>query len=341
MKKKSLAIALLSILPLAAAQAQTSVQIYGIADASIGIEDTDAPGEDSRTVISSGTQSTSRIGFRGTEDLGNGLKALFNVEAGYAIDTGASDTAGLFQRRAVVGLQGAFGTITVGREYGPIAAVAQSADPLGHGFYGSSLTGFGNGRLTRRLSNSVNYKSDPFAGGLTFLAAYSAGERQTDDPSGSLVGAAVEYKNGPLYLGAGYQQTERLATGDDKEYTVGAGFTVGAFDLRAVYMEAEPEGPNNEFKYATVGGIYTAGPNKFYASVHQQRLENGARGNGFSLAYSYTLSKRTNLYSSYGRVRNNGLGVFGLTSAGGTFAPPATAPGADPQVFNVGVRHSF
>jgi predicted porin len=340
MKKKSLAIALLSLLPLGAAHAQTSVQIYGIADASIGIEDNDAPGEDRRTVISSGTQSTSRIGFRGTEDLGNGLKALFNIEAGVALDTGAGDAAGTFQRRAVVGLQGSFGTITIGREYSPIAAVAQSADPLGHGFYGSTLTGFGAGRQTRRLSNSVNYKSEALSG-FTVLAAYSAGERQTSDPSGSLVGAAVEYKNGPLYLGAGYQQTERLATGDDKELTVGAGYTFGAFDLRAAYMEADPEGANNEYKFTTVGGVFTAGPNKFYASLHQQKLETGAKGNGFSLAYSYALSKRTNLYSSYAHVRNNGRAAFGMASAGGSFAPPVTALGADPSVFNVGVRHSF
>ncbi len=339
MKKTSLAIALLSLLPLAA-HAQTSVQIYGIADASIGIEDTDAPGEDSRTVISSGTQSTSRIGFRGTEDLGNGLKALFNIEAGVALDSGAQDAAGTFQRRAVVGLQGSFGTITVGREYGPIAAVAQSADPLGHGFYGSTLTSFGTNRMTRRLSNSVNYKSDPLSG-FTVLAAYSAGERQTDNPSGDLLGAAVEYKNGPVYLGAGYQQTENLATGDNKEYALGAGFTAGAFDFRAAWLQADPTGANNEYTFTTLGGVYTAGPNKFYASVHQQKLETGAKGNGFSLAYSYTLSKRTNLYSSYGRVRNNARGVFGLGSAGGTFAPPATALGADPSVFNVGVRHSF
>ncbi|MFC0250630.1 porin [Massilia consociata] len=339
MKMKSLAIALVSILPLAA-HAQSSVTVYGIADASVGIEDTDAPGEDSRTVVSSGTQSTSRIGFRGTEDLGNGLKALFNIEAGYAIDTGASDTAGLFQRRAVVGLQGSFGTITVGREYGPISAVAQSADPLGHGFYGSTLGGFGANRLTRRLANSVNYKSEAL-NGFTVLGSYSAGERQTDDPSGNLWGAAVEYKNGPLYLGAGYQQIERLATGDDREYAFGAGYTIGAFDLRAAYMEADLEGPSNEFRFMTIGGSYTAGPNKFFASLHQQRIETGARGNGFSLAYSYTLSKRTNLYSTYARVRNNGLAAFGLTSAGGTFAPPPTALGADPSVFNIGVRHSF
>ncbi|UVW29758.1 porin [Massilia sp. H6] len=339
MKKISLAIALLSILPMAA-QAQSSVTVYGIADASIGIEDADAPGQDSRTVITSGTQSTSRIGFRGTEDLGNGLKALFNIEAGYAIDSGASDSSGLFQRRAVVGLQGSFGTVTVGREYSPIAAVVQSSDPLGHGYYGSNLGSFGTNRATRRLANSVNYKSEALSG-FTVQAAYSAGERQNDNPSGNLVGVSVEYKNGPLNLGAGYHQIERLATGDDKEYVFGAGYNFGAFDIRGSYVVADLTGPNNEFKYTTIGGSYTAGASKFFVSAHQQRLETGARGNGFSLAYSYTLSKRTNLYSSYGRVNNNATGNFGLTSAGGTFAPPVTALGADPSVFNVGVRHLF
>jgi predicted porin len=341
MKKKSLAIALLSLLPLAAAQAQTGVQIYGIVDASIGIEDVDAPGTDSRTVVSSGTQSTSRIGFRGTEDLGGGLKALFNIEAGYNVDTGASDTAGLFQRRAVVGLQGAFGTVTVGREYSPIAAVAMAGDPLGHGFYGSNLSGFGANRLSRRLSNSVNYKSNPM-GGVGVLATYSAGERQTDNPSGDLMGVAVEYKNGPVYLGAGYHQVERLATGDDAEYAVSAGFTLGnGLDIRGSYMAADLTGPNNKFENYLLGANFTAGPNKYFLAAHQQKFSNGAKGTGWTLAYSYALSKRTNLYSTYAHMRNNGRAAFGLNSAGGSIAPPATALGADPSVFNVGVRHSF
>ena len=340
MKKTSLAIALLSILPLAA-QAQTSVTVYGVADASIGRQDADAPGQGSQTVISSGTQSTSRIGFRGTEDLGNGLKALFNIEAGVALDTGAADSAGLFQRRAVVGLQGAFGTVTVGREYSPIAIVVLASDPLGHGFYGSSLAGFGANRLTRRLSNSVNYKSEAMSG-FTALATYSAGERVPDNPSGDLAGAALEYRNGPVYLGAGYHRVERLASGDDKELAFGAGFTFGAFELRGSYMEADLTGANNDFKHMILGGAFTAGVNKFFLAWHQQRLETGdAEGNGFSLAYTYNLSKRTNLYTSYARVNNNSTGNFGLASAGGSFAPPATAFGADPSVFNVGVRHSF
>ena len=337
MKPKYLAAALLSTLPLFA-HAQTNVTIYGVMDASIGVEDTDAPGEDSRTVINSGNQSSSRIGFRGTEDLGNGLKALFNVEAGVALDTGAADS-NLFNRRAVVGLQGSFGTLTVGREYSPIAAVAAATDILGQGFYGSNLSAFATNRLTRRLANSVNYKSDSL-NGFTVNAAYSAGERATE-PSGDLTGVSVEYKNGALYLGAGYHNLERLATGDDKEYAFGAGLSFGAFEIKGNYLAADQTGANNEYKNANIGAAYTAGPSRFFLNFQQQKIETGAKGNAITLAYSYALSKRTNIYTTYAQLRNNARGVFNLQSAGTSLAPPATALGADPRVFNVGVRHSF
>ena len=101
MHRKLLAVAVLAALPLAAS-AQSSVTIYGILDASVAREDSDVT-NGNRTVLASGNQSTSRIGFRGVEDLGNGLKALFNLEAGVAVDTGAADT-NLFGHRAVVGL---------------------------------------------------------------------------------------------------------------------------------------------------------------------------------------------------------------------------------------------
>ncbi|MDB5745882.1 MAG: porin, partial [Massilia sp.] len=138
MHYKALAAALITTLPLFA-HAQTNVAIYGTMDAAIAVEDTDAPGEKRRTVVNSGNQSSSRLGFRGTEDLGNGLKAMFNIEAGVALDTGAADSA-LFGRRAVVGLQGGFGQLTVGREYSPIASVAAATDVFGQGFYGSNLS---------------------------------------------------------------------------------------------------------------------------------------------------------------------------------------------------------
>ena len=335
MKFKLLAVALLASAPFIAS-AQSSVTIYGVADAALAKEDTGAPGG-GRTVVNSGNQSTSRIGFRGTEDLGNDLKAVFNLEAGVAIDTGATDTS-LFGRRAVVGLQGSFGTVLVGREYTPVADVANASDINGQGFYGSNLSSFGANRLTRRISNSVNYRSASYSG-LKFGASYGLGETVTG-PSLDLKGGSVEYANGPVYLGAAYHTIDRLASGNDKEYIFGAGFKIGeAIELRGNYMVADPEGNNNKYKQANAGASYTFGSNKIYTNFSQSKLENGAKGNGFSVAYSYSLSKRTNIYVAAAKIKNNDRATFPIVAAGASVVP--TTLGGDPSAYTIGVRHSF
>jgi predicted porin len=337
MHYKRLAAVLVTSFPLFAA-AQSNVAVYGVMDAAVSVEDSGAAGEKSRTVINSGDQSSSRLGFRGTEDLGGGLKALFNIEAGIAIDTGAADSA-LFGRRSVVGLQGAFGTVTVGREYSPIAAVAGATDILGQGFYGSNLSAFTSGRLTRRLSNSVNYKSNPISG-FTALAAYSAGEKSAG-PNGDLKGVALEYADGTLYLGAGYHAFKRLDTGDDKEYTVGAGYKVGGLEFKGNYLVADQTGANNKFEQFNIGAALGFGKGKAFVNLQQNKLENGAKGKGFTLAYSYALSKRTNLYTSYASLRNNNLATFGLNASSTNVTPAPAAFGADPTALTAGLRHSF
>lgn len=336
MQRKLLAAALFASLPLVAA-AQSSVTVYGIADAAIAREDADTA-DGSRTVVNSGNQSSSRIGFRGTEDLGNGLKAMFNLEAGVALDTGAGDSV-LFGRRAVVGLEGAFGLVTLGREYTPIASVAGQSDILGQGFYGTNLSAFNSGRLTRRLSNSINYKSSSMSG-FKVLAAYGLGETSTG-PSLDTMGVALEYANGPLFLGAGYHQVERLATGDDKEYTFGAGYKFGAVEVKGNYMVGDREGPNNKFKQANIGAaVAVGGAGKVYVNL-QRNEQASAKGNLIALAYSYSLSKRTNVYATLASMRNNSAGVFGINASGVNVTPPATAPGADPTALAIGMRHSF
>ncbi len=337
MQYKCLAAALLSSLPLIAS-AQTNVTMYGVMDAAIAVEDTGVTGDSRRTVVNSGNQSSSRLGFRGTEDLGNGLKALFNIEAGVSLDSGMGDSA-LFGRRAVVGLQGNFGTVTLGREYTPIAAVAGATDILGQGFFGSNLYAFTSGKLTRRLSNSVNYKSESM-NGFKVMATYGAGEK-TVDPSGDLMGFAAEYANGGLYLGAGYHTYERVAIGDDEEFAFGAGYKFGNFEVKGNYLAADPAGANNEFKQYNIGAAMGMGAGKLFLNLQQNKLDGGAEGNGFTVAYSYALSKRTNIYTTYARMSNNGRAVFGLNSSSTNVTPPATALGADPSVFNVGLRHTF
>lgn len=336
MQVKLLAAVVFASLPLAAS-AQSSVTVYGVMDAAIAHEDTGAP-NGSRNVVNSGNQSSSRLGFKGTEDLGNGLKAMFNVEAGVALDTGAGDTA-LFGRRAVVGMSGAFGSVTLGREYSPVADVAKETDVFGQGFYGSNLNAFTAGRLTRRLSNSVNYRTNTMSGFKAGLA-YSAGETSTG-PSGNLIGVMADYNNGGLYVGAGFHKLERLTTGDDKELIVGAGYKVGAVEFKGNYMEADPTGANNKFEQVNLGAAYTMDAHKFFANYQTNKLETGAKGNGLAIAYSYSLSKRTNVYASYSTLRNNSTGLFGMNSSSTNVTPPATAPGADPKALVLGMRHMF
>jgi predicted porin len=340
MQVKHLTAALIAATPLFAAS-QTNVTLYGIVD--VAVESANAGNPDGRhTLINSGDQSTSRFGFRGAEDLGNGLKAIFNLEGGLAADTGVSDSSGLFQRRAVVGLEGAFGTVTLGREYSPIASVAGATDEFGQGFYGSNLSAFGSGRATRRLANSVNYRSAAW-NGLKLLATYSAGEKTTG-PSGDLKGVGVEYTLGSLYLGAAYHTLKRVTTGDDKEYGAGAAYTfseLGGFEIKANYLAADPDGPNNKFQEYNLGAGYPIGAGKILVNLQQDKLANGAKGNAWALAYTYSLSKRTNLYASYASMNNNGRANFGLSSSANNLAPASSSLGGDPSVFAVGLRHTF
>jgi predicted porin len=337
MQVKLIAAALVATAPLLA-QAQTAVTVYGIADAAVSAEDNGLTGR--KTVINSGNQSTSRFGFRGTEDLGNGLKAIFNVEGGYNIDTGAGDSA-LFGRRAVVGLEGSFGTLTIGREYTPIAAVAQFADALGQGFYGTNLGAFGTNKLTRRISNSVNYRS-PSMSGLRLTAAYSAGEKSSvpvGQGSGNLMGLGAEYVNGNVTVGGAMHTIARLGASDDREFTYGGALKAGAWEFRGNVMVANLSGPNNKFDQANIGGTYTVNAHKVFFNYQRNRQSGGLQGSGATLAYTYTMSKRTNLYASYALMNNNVKGNFGLTSAGSTLA--AGGAGKDPSALTMGVRHLF
>ena len=336
MQVKVLAVALAAVLPLAAF-AQSSVTVYGIMDAAIAKEDTGAAGG-KRTAINSGNQSSSRLGFKGSEDIGGGLKAIFNIEAGVALDTGAADAA-LFGRRAVVGLSGNFGNLTVGREYSPVADVAKETDVFGQGFYGSNLNAFTTGRLTRRLSNSVNYRSNAMSG-FRVGASYAAGETSTG-PSQNLMGVMVDYNLAGLYVGAGYHTIKRQVTGDDKELIFGAGYKMGAFEVKGNYMEADPTGANNKFEQVNLGAAYTMDAHKFFTNFQTNKLETGAKGNGYAFGYQYSLSKRTNVYASYSTIKNNAKATFGMNSSSTNVTPPATALGADPKALTLGIRHSF
>lgn len=159
----------------APAMADTSVMVYGIADAYVGYGKT---GDNKFTGVNNAGLSGSRLGFRGTEDLGNGLKAVFTLEYALAIDTNEGvGTSGARSRQQFIGLEGAFGFIGLGRQYSPgyfistydaaIAAPALSPQALLSNAARSNIIA----STPARISNSINYKSPTFAG-LSLNAIY-------------------------------------------------------------------------------------------------------------------------------------------------------------------------
>ncbi|MGD9944007.1 MAG: porin [Burkholderiaceae bacterium] len=350
MKKSLLAVAVAAALP-AAAFAQTNVQLYGIADAGIAVIDRGSNLSNSFRV-ESGMQSTSRWGIRGTEDLGGGLNAVFNLENGYSIDTGASDasSAGLFQRRAVVGLSGGFGTVLLGRDYTAGFTAWGVTDIMGYGLFGNQLTYTASaGGITTRGQNGIYYTS-PVFGGLTVRAFYQTGERETDPKSlGNGMGASVVYMGGPLRLQGFYQQFKvsdgtPTGTGNQKEYGLGGGFDFGGFRVVAAYGEADPIGANNKVKSFSVGAGIKVGVGEILVQgIQIQRdIASGTKpkGTALGLAYVHPLSKRTNLYATIGQTRNNSAGNFVLRGSGAPVGAPG-AVGDDPKGLALGIRHTF
>jgi predicted porin len=354
MKKSLLAVAVAAALPFAA-QAQTNVTMYGIADINVGFKN--AGGSTSNFfAVESGGQATSRWGIRGTEDLGGGLSAIFNLEMGYKQDTGANDAA-FFQRTATLGLAGGFGTIRLGRTYSPSFLQQGSWDVMGYGLYGNHLnwsvhpTNLGptSGTVgSIRFSNGIFWNS-PNWGGFTVAAAYAAGEANTDPKSrGNALSLAANYAAGPLSVGAYYDNENDTSNPvvKLKRMGIGGGWNFGAFRLLASYSKADPDGANNDAKFMSLGAGVKLGAGELLGQVTslKQQAAVEQKTTTFGIAYVHPLSKRTNIYASYGQARNNDAVPAG-TNAGvlraSDYGINPAAAGADPKGMMVGIRHLF
>ena len=189
------------------ASAQSAVTIYGIVDAGLVRESGGAAGTVNK--LTSGVGSASRIGFRGTEDLGGGMSALFTLETGFRIDTGEVDAAGtIFNRQAFVGLKSKAGMLTLGRQYTPWhQALTQVGDPFGTGYAGSSKNQFPDSGTNVRTSNTIMYTA-PVISGISADLAYSAGEQAGSNSAGRQFGGSIGYSSGPAERAPGVQQQE-------------------------------------------------------------------------------------------------------------------------------------
>ena len=252
MKKTLVAIAALATV--GAAFAQSSVTLYGRIDASIGSQRTTNNGNVAGATVDAGTQvlagahTGNRWGMKGSEDLGGGLKANFQLESGFNVDTGSSAQGGLlFGRQAWVGLSGGFGEVRVGKPWtayddvsGAINAMFDSGFSVENNFFKS--TGY-----NANPANTVRYSTPTFGG---FSGAFSHSMDEVKNVNTDVNSVSIAYAGGPFAAGFGYQ-TEGLAAGGKTKYTrLSASYDLGAAVIKGLYGNVKNPGSFKTNEYS-------------------------------------------------------------------------------------------
>ena len=341
MKKSLIALAVLATS--GAAMAQSSVTLYGIADIWAGnIKASEVAANPSGvTKVDSGGVSTSRWGLKGAEDLGGGLKAIFTLEQGFKADDGTA-TAG-FNRQAFVGVEGGFGTLVLGK---PWTAMDDVMGASNSGF-DSALSATNGVWISNQIyagnpGNTIKYTTPNFGG---FSAGFSHSLDESNTAKTDVTDFSLSYGAGPVGANFAYQvQRDALGTTDDlKITTLNGSYDLGMAKLLASYAQTKIAAAKaNEYQLgvdvpvssaltvsagyayskrnaagvALINANYAVGVSVYY----------GAKNSGYSLAASYSLSKRTSVYG-------------GVASAKGENA--AGVDVSKRQLYAVGVRHAF
>jgi len=364
MQKKIIALALAGLAS-SAAFAQSNVTIYGIADYGYSYRwdaENRTTGQHTRSGLDSGQQSGNRIGFKGTEDLGNGLKAVFLLEQGFNFDNSENHSSGIYGRQAYVGLTGGFGTLIGGKLYTPHFSFISAVEPFAAGTTGNYGNVWGAGLMNAtRVNNAVAYVSPSF-GGLDVTLAYSnsalAAEDNGDNAKNNTVYAGlVKYSAGAVLAGV---NMHRIAAGSalNTTKTVDSITAGGTFDAKVVklaalvgYTKADmvAAGADQSITNYMLGATVPVGKVALKTSVIYSDGNRAAGGDAtqYTVGADYSLSKRTNLYSSYslidGQSTRAGTNAYALgdATAGATTAGAAAANNPYQQGLVVGVRHQF
>ena len=304
MKKITLAALIIGTFAAATAQAQSNVTVYGLVD--LGIAKTTGQPVVQRE------NNASRLGFKGTEDLGNGLSAIFNLESEFLADTGAQKGV-LFDRQAYVGLKGAFGTAIMGRTKNLVDGTIARVDPFNtYGVVGkNNETLLRSGVGTSRVNNAVTYNSPSFEG---FVASLQYVLSEVNSADAGVIGLAT-YDNGPISLHAGYEKAVQATAIAPKAdlWSVGGGYKFGPAKITAAYSKGDTKfAATGEYKSYLLGLNYTVGGGDAKLSYgKQEQSNNKVSGQDtikeFGVGYDYHLSKRTDLYAYAGRERVKSL----------------------------------
>lgn len=338
----------------ATAMAQSSVTMYGAADMYLGY------GKSANTFkqlrLNEGGHVAGQLGFRGSEDLGGGLKANFQFEMGVSTDTGNGNLPGpslSFTRQSWVGLSGNWGAVTVGRQYTPAFRTAWRVDPFGVNSVFSPVVLWGQtdsqaGLLpwAARADNAVMYTSPgnlPVTGSIMFAPGEASAPSTS---SGNYLGGNLVYSRGPIWAGYGYQQRKSGSAAapvasptTSTVHLAAASYEVQAFRVGISFGRQDTN--VSTINAATIlnvhGQFNLTGTQALLASYGVRNVSNSPNDqNVLLLGYNHDLSKRTMFYARAQFVKNKGTAAVSL---GGVTVAPGS--GNDSRLFGIGMLHRF
>lgn len=367
MNKKLLVLAVAAALAPAAAMADSgNVTIYGVMDVSYDITDNGngAAAIGGATVNGIRTNKVSsnngRIGFKGTEDVGNGLSAIWQVESTVFADQGG-DTLGT--RNTFVGLSSkTAGTAILGRNDTPYKMSTRAYDYFTDGLADNrNLMGKGQLGFDIRPSNVVAYLS-PDMSGFKAAVAYVAGAEAavtSGQQKGDAWSLSGNYANGPLTAALAYQRNKfgaattgslaaagsAAAGNTEKAWKLGAGYNFGPLDVSGAYEKTSDDFVTGmDHKAYTLGAKYKIGSNDLKLAYTKAGDKDGTANSGarqWALGVDHNMSKRTKVFAQYVKLSNDTAANYGLNGAGPSGAVAAKGFDADPSAWSFGMRHTF
>lgn len=307
----------LALLATGAAHAQSSVQLNGLLDLSVGR--TQAPGGTATKGVDSGKMTTSYVGVKGSEDLGGGLSAVFVLEHFLRADTGAAgrfDADTFWARNAYVGVGGSVGTLTLGRNTTSLFVQTLIFNAIGDSFgYSPAIRHyFTSGTVSGDTgwSDSAKYTSPRF-GGATFTLHGAAGEGN----GGRNSGASALYFGGPFAAGLAWQQVEKGAgVTDTTTWQLAGSYDFQAAKLFAQYGTVDDDNANTSADITGLGVAVPLGAGKVLLQWGRISPDVGAKRTTTTLGYDHNLSKRTDVYVMFMADKISGLSTGNNASVG-------------------------
>lgn len=363
MQKKLIALAVASALTVPAlALADTSnVSVYGIADVSFDMTDNGDAGGKNGANTHKVSSNQSRLGLKGAEDLGGGLKAVWQIEQAISIDNSGT-TQGLATRNTFAGLASdSWGQVVLGRNDTPYKTSTRGLDVfMDHQGDNRNLMGTGKAGFDVRLTDTIRYDSPNVSGFKAAVSYTASGENNTldSDQRGKVWSVSGNYATGPFSAAAAYQKNTfgttagALAAGpntDEKAWKIGGGYKDSQFTVNGVYERTKDNagaaGLGHKAFYLAGAFKATAADSINLAYTKARNAGEGSTANSgakqFSVGVDHNMSKRTTFYALYSKLDNDSgaAKTLGIASSTGLTAP--VAAGADPSGFSVGMKHTF